>query len=212
MCRTWRAAWASTTASGASYLHAGPGYGGSPASRRTRWRLIKTAQDYGTPSRIVEAVASVNDLRKRAMAKKVVAACGGSVRGARPSPCWPDLQAEHRRHARCAFAVDRHRAAGWRRHDPRLDPEGMEQAKGMLPGGVVYCNDAYLRRGCACGRDRHRVEHLPRAGFPAAQGTMAAPVLIDLRNVYRAEQVRGQGFHLCRCRAWCPRARGKEEI
>ncbi len=65
---------------GSKFLHAGPGYGGSCFPKDTL-ALIKTAQDYGTPSRIVEAVASVNDLRKRAMAKKVVAACGGSVRG-----------------------------------------------------------------------------------------------------------------------------------
>ena len=64
---------------GAKFLHVGPGYGGSCFPKDTL-ALIKTAQDFGTPVRIVETVAAVNDQRKRAMAKKVVAACGGSVR------------------------------------------------------------------------------------------------------------------------------------
>ncbi|HPU15698.1 MAG TPA: UDP-glucose/GDP-mannose dehydrogenase family protein, partial [Polymorphobacter sp.] len=65
---------------GSKFLHAGPGYGGSCFPKDTL-ALIKTAQDFGAPIRIVEAVAAVNDQRKRAMAKKVIAAAGGSVRG-----------------------------------------------------------------------------------------------------------------------------------
>ncbi|MFG7490823.1 UDP-glucose dehydrogenase family protein, partial [Methylorubrum rhodesianum] len=67
---------------GAKFLHAGPGYGGSCFPKDTL-ALVKTAQDYGTPVRIVETVVAVNDQRKRAMARKVIAACGGSVRGKR---------------------------------------------------------------------------------------------------------------------------------
>ena len=65
---------------GSKFLHAGPGYGGSCFPKDTL-ALIKTAQDYNAPVRIVETVAAVNDQRKRAMGRKVVAACGGSVRG-----------------------------------------------------------------------------------------------------------------------------------
>ncbi|MDF9864736.1 nucleotide sugar dehydrogenase [Methylorubrum pseudosasae] len=67
---------------GGKFLHAGPGYGGSCFPKDTL-ALVKTAQDYGTPVRIVETVVAVNDQRKRAMARKVIAACGGSVRGKR---------------------------------------------------------------------------------------------------------------------------------
>ncbi|HEY6705817.1 MAG TPA: UDP-glucose/GDP-mannose dehydrogenase family protein, partial [Xanthobacteraceae bacterium] len=65
---------------GSKFLHAGPGYGGSCFPKDTL-ALIKTAQDHAAPMRIVETVAAVNDQRKRAMGRKVVAACGGSVRG-----------------------------------------------------------------------------------------------------------------------------------
>ncbi|RAI25121.1 hypothetical protein CH338_31460, partial [Rhodoplanes elegans] len=64
---------------GSKFLHAGPGYGGSCFPKDTL-ALIKIAQDNGTPLRIVETVAAVNDQRKRAMARKVAAALGGSVR------------------------------------------------------------------------------------------------------------------------------------
>ena len=65
---------------GGKFLHAGPGYGGSCFPKDTL-ALMKTAQDYGTPIRIVETVVAVNDQRKRAMARKVIQVCGGSVRG-----------------------------------------------------------------------------------------------------------------------------------
>src|SRR3954464_6887390 len=65
---------------GTKFLHAGPGFGGSCFPKDTR-ALVKTAQDYEAPIRIVETVVAVNDRRKRAMARKVITACGGSVRG-----------------------------------------------------------------------------------------------------------------------------------
>jgi UDPglucose 6-dehydrogenase len=65
---------------GAKFLHAGPGYGGSCFPKDTL-ALIKTAQDFEAPIRLVETVAAVNSQRKRAMGRKVIAACGGSVRG-----------------------------------------------------------------------------------------------------------------------------------
>src|ERR1700754_1190115 len=65
---------------GTKFLHAGPGFGGSCFPKDTR-ALIKTAQDYDTPLRIVESVLAVNETRKRAMARKVSAAFGGNLRG-----------------------------------------------------------------------------------------------------------------------------------
>ena len=71
---------------GSKFLHAGPGYGGSCFPKDTL-ALVKTAQDAGTPVRLVETVVAVNDSRKRAMARKVIAACGGAC-GAARSRCW----------------------------------------------------------------------------------------------------------------------------
>src|SRR6516164_3648016 len=65
---------------GSKFLHAGPGFGGSCFPKDTR-ALLKTAQDHDVPLRILEAVVTANDIRKRAMARKVAAAFAGSLRG-----------------------------------------------------------------------------------------------------------------------------------
>jgi hypothetical protein len=89
---------------GSKFLHAGPGYGGSCFPKDTL-ALLKTAQDNDTPVRIVEAVVQANDLRKRAMGRKIINALDGDVAGKEGRAAWPDLQTQYRRHARCP--VDR---------------------------------------------------------------------------------------------------------
>ena len=132
---------------GGKFLHAGPGYGGSCFPKDTL-ALIKTGQDYEAPLRIVETVASVNDIRKRAMARKVTAAIGTSLRGKtiavlgltfkpntddmRDAPSIPLITALHDMGAKVRA----------------YDPVGMEQAKKVLPE-LTYCEDAYE---CAQGR------------------------------------------------------------
>ena len=65
---------------GSKFLHAGPGFGGSCFPKDTL-ALLKTSQDYGVTTRIVEAVVGVNDARKLAMADKIAAAFGGDMKG-----------------------------------------------------------------------------------------------------------------------------------
>ena len=104
---------------GRKFLNAGPGFGGS-CFPKDLTALMQTAHDYGVPCRILETVSSVNDQRKRAMARKVIAACGGSVRGRDHRGARPDLQAQHRRHAR--GALDRARLQRCRMPAPKCAP------------------------------------------------------------------------------------------
>ena len=179
---------------GGKFLHAGPGYGGSCFPKDTL-ALIKTAQDYGTPSRIVETVAAVNDQRKRAMGRKVVAACGGSVRGKTIAVLGltfkPDT--DDMRDAPSISVVTALTDAG--ASIRAFDPEGMEQAKAVLPAGVTYCSDAYE---CVSGADAAVIVtewNIFRAlDLGRVKSLMAEPVLVDLRNIYRPEQVREKGF------------------
>lgn len=179
---------------GGKFLHAGPGYGGSCFPKDTL-ALIKTAQDYGTPSRIVETVAAVNDQRKRAMGRKVVAACGGSVRGKTIAVLGltfkPDT--DDMRDAPSISVVTALTDAG--ACIRAFDPEGMEQARAVLPAGVTYCSNAYE---CVSGADAAVIVtewNIFRAlDLGRVKSLMAAPVLVDLRNIYRPEQVREQGF------------------
>jgi UDPglucose 6-dehydrogenase len=178
---------------GSKFLHAGPGYGGSCFPKDTL-ALIKTAQDAEAPVRIVETVASVNDQRKRAMARRVIAACGGSVRGKRIALLGLTFKpnTDDMRDAPSLAIVTALQDAG--AEIVATDPEGVEQARKVLEN-VAYAPDAYA---CAEGADAvvivtewnaYRALDLKRLAR-----IMNALVMVDLRNVYRADEVRGAGF------------------
>jgi UDPglucose 6-dehydrogenase len=178
---------------GSKFLHAGPGFGGSCFPKDTV-ALLKTGQDNEAPLRIVEAVVAVNDARKRAMARKVAHALGGEVRGKnvavlgltfkpntddmRESPSIPLITALQDMGAKVRV----------------YDPAGMEQAKGVI-GNVAFCKDAY---DCAQGASALVIctewEQFRALDFARLKGLMVTPVLVDLRNIYRAEEVVRHGF------------------
>ena len=178
---------------GAKFLHAGPGYGGSCFPKDTL-ALVKTAQDYGTPVRIVETVVAVNDQRKRAMARKVIAACGGSVRGKRVALLGLTFKpnTDDMRDAPSLSIIAGLQDAGAR--IVAYDPEGMEQARPLLQG-VDYAEDAYA---CAEGADALVIvtewNAFRALDLARLKATMAAPVLVDLRNVYASADAEQHGF------------------
>ncbi|MBV8972160.1 MAG: UDP-glucose/GDP-mannose dehydrogenase family protein [Sphingomonadaceae bacterium] len=178
---------------GSKFLHAGPGYGGSCFPKDTL-ALIKTAQDFGTPIRIVETVAAVNDTRKRAMAKKVVAACDGSVRGKTVAMLGLTFKpnTDDMRDSPAIAVVQALQDGGAKIR--AYDPEGVEQAKLVL-SDVDYATDAY---SCVAGADvtvlmteweAFRGLDLDRIGK-----SMARPVIVDLRNVYRPDEMARRGI------------------
>jgi UDPglucose 6-dehydrogenase len=178
---------------GGKFLHAGPGFGGSCFPKDTS-ALLKTAQDYGVPLRIVETVSAVNEQRKRAMARKVVAALDGSVRGktvavlgltfkpntddTRDSPAIPLITALHDLGAQ---------VRGY-------DPAGMEQAKPLLPA-VTYSTSAY---DAAEGADAVVIatewEQFRALDLQRLKSVMAQPVIVDLRNIYRPDEMQRANF------------------
>ena len=178
---------------GAKFLHAGPGYGGSCFPKDTL-ALIKTAQDYNAPIRIVETVAAVNEQRKRAMGRKVVAACGGSVRGKTVAVLGLTFKpnTDDMRDAPSIAIVTALQDAGARVR--AYDPEGMEQARAVL-SDVDYAGDAYA---CARGADALVIVtewDLFRAlDLGRLKAALATPVVVDLRNIYRPEEMTRRGF------------------
>ncbi|ACA19517.1 nucleotide sugar dehydrogenase [Methylobacterium sp. 4-46] len=178
---------------GAKFLHAGPGYGGSCFPKDTL-ALVKTAQDAGSPVRLVETVVAVNDQRKRAMARKVVAACGGSVRGRTIAVLGLTFKpnTDDMRDAPSLSIIAGLQDAGARVR--AYDPEGMEQARPLLTD-VDYASDPY---GCADGADALVLvtewDAFRALDLARLRGVMAVPVLVDLRNVYRPEDARKHGF------------------
>lgn len=178
---------------GGKFLHAGPGYGGSCFPKDTL-ALIKTAQDMESPLRLVETVVAVNDQRKRAMARKVIAACGGSVRGKRIAilglafkPNTDDM-----REAPSLSIVTALLDAG--AEIVAYDPEAMASARTLMPE-IAYAPDAYscLDRADALvivtEWDAFRALDLDRV-----KAALRHPVVIDLRNIYRSGEMHERGF------------------
>jgi UDPglucose 6-dehydrogenase len=178
---------------GTKFLHAGPGFGGSCFPKDTR-ALVKTALDHDVPLRIVEAVLAVNDNRKRAMARKVSGALGGSLRGKTVAVLGltfkPDTDDMREAPSIPLVTSLLDMGAKVRAHDP----VGMDQARRELPD-IEYCDDPYT---CASGADalvivtewvQFRALDLERI-----KREMAQPVVIDLRNVYRPEDMAALGF------------------
>src|SRR6188472_267 len=131
---------------GSKFLHAGPGYGGSCFPKDTL-ALIKTGQDHASPLRIVEAVAAVNDARKRAMARKVSAALGGDVRGKTVAVLGLTFKpnTDDMREAPSIPLITALQDMGAKVR--AYDPQAMEQA-GDYVSDVAFCDDAYT---CAEG-------------------------------------------------------------
>ena len=178
---------------GSKFLHAGPGYGGS-CFPKDSLALVKTAQDHGSPLRLVETTVAINDQRKRGMARKVIAACGGNVRGKtiailgltfkpntddmREAPSLSVIQA-----LQDQGAIIR-----------AYDPAGMAAARAMLHD-VHFSGNAY---DAATGAHALVIvtewDAFRALDFRKLTAVMKAKVLVDLRNVYRPEDVTSQGY------------------
>ena len=178
---------------GAKFLHAGPGFGGSCFPKDTI-ALLKTAHDHGAQLRIVETVSAVNEQRKRAMARKVIAALDGPIRGKtiavlgltfkpntddiRNSPAIPLIMALQDMGARVRA----------------FDPAGMSQARQQLPD-ITYCDDAYA---AADGAEALVIttewEQFRALDLKRLRRIMSRPAIVDLRNVYRADEMKRAKF------------------
>ncbi len=178
---------------GAKFLHAGPGYGGSCFPKDTL-ALVKTAQDAGTPMRIVETVAAVNDQRKRAMAKKVIALAGGDVRGKTVAVLGLTFKpnTDDMRDSPAIAIIQALQDAGAQIR--AFDPEGTEQARLVLTN-VTYAVDPY---DCLAGADVAVLvtewDAFRALDMDRVRGLMRTPAIADLRNVYRPEEMARRGI------------------
>ena len=179
---------------GRKFLHPGPGFGGSCFPKDTL-ALVRIAQEAGAPTRLVEATVAVNDARKAGMAARVIAACGGGVRGKTIAVLGLTFKPEtdDMRDAPSVPIITRLCEDGARIRT--FDPEGMAQAGAMLPAGIIYCQDAM---DAVQGADAlvvvtewNEFRALAPERLAAA---MSGRVLIDLRNVFEPEAMRAAGF------------------
>ena len=178
---------------GRKFLHAGPGYGGS-CFPKDCLALVKTARDAGSPMSIIETVVNVNDARKKQMATRVIDAVGGSVAGKTIGVLGLTFKpnTDDMRDSPSLAIIPELLSAG--AGIRAFDPEGMHEAKKLLPD-IYYSADTYdALEGTDCivimtewnefrGLDWGRVRSLARGR-----------VVVDLRNIYNPAQVAANGF------------------
>lgn len=180
---------------GAKFLHAGPGYGGSCFPKDTL-ALLKTAEDYEAPTRIVEAVVAVNDSRKRAMGRKVIEALGGAdaARGKKVAmlgltfkPNTDDMRDSPSIAIALALADAGVAITAY-------DPEGMELAGPLMPEVTMAPNTYAAIEGADAVVIVTEWDAFRALDFDRIKRIAKAPVLVDLRNVYNPAEIRAKGF------------------
>ncbi|MCW8085108.1 UDP-glucose dehydrogenase family protein [Sabulicella glaciei] len=179
---------------GRKFLHAGPGYGGSCFPKDTL-AFARTGQDLGAPLQLVEATIDINDRRKKAMADRVIAACGGSVAGKTVAVLGLTFKPEtdDMRDAPSLDILPRLIEAGATVR--AFDPEGMSHARQILPEGIHYAKGAL-----DAAKDADALVVLTewnefRALAPQRLAeAMRGKVLVDLRNLYEPKLMREAGF------------------
>jgi UDPglucose 6-dehydrogenase len=178
---------------GPKFLSAGPGYGGS-CFPKDLLALLKAGLDFGVPIRSIETIISINDQRKRAMARKVIAACGGSIRGRTIAVLGLTFKAEtdDMRESPAVSIITALQDAGARVR--AYDPQGMTHASTIL-NEVSFAADAYA---CAEGADALVVmtewKEFRALDPVRIKSLLKRPIVVDLRNIYRPETMAGHGF------------------
>jgi UDPglucose 6-dehydrogenase len=178
---------------GRKFLHAGPGFGGSCFPKDCA-ALVRTAEEAGRPLTMIEDVLRINDARKRGMADRIAAALGGDVAGKTLAVLGLTFKpnTDDMRDSPSLSILPPLAEAGATIR--AFDPEGMDEAKKLLPD-LDYCGDAYQAiEGADAlvlltewnefrGLDLERVKTLLRA-----------PIVIDLRNIYQPQDMADAGF------------------
>jgi UDPglucose 6-dehydrogenase len=179
---------------GRKFLHPGPGYGGSCFPKDTL-ALATTAQDFGSPLRLVETTIAVNEARKLAMADRVAAACGGSVAGKTIAVLGLTFKPEtdDMREAPSLAILPRLAAAGAAIR--AFDPAGVAYARQLLPAAVEYADSALeAARGADALVLLTEWNEFRAIAPERLRAAMRGDVVLDLRNVWDPDAMRAAGF------------------
>ncbi|MBD24045.1 MAG: UDP-glucose 6-dehydrogenase [Candidatus Marinimicrobia bacterium] len=179
---------------GEKFLHPGPGYGGSCFPKDTL-ALVKTAEEYGSPLRIIETVNQVNDKRKSQMASRVIDACGGNVKGKIIAVLGLTFKpnTDDMREAASLSIIPALQNSG--ASIRAFDPQGMGEAKKLL-SGVAFSNDAY---GTMEGADAVVLltewNQFRNLDLDRMTKLLRNPTIVDLRNIYSPSYMKSAGFN-----------------
>ncbi|MEQ1756472.1 MAG: UDP-glucose/GDP-mannose dehydrogenase family protein [Micropepsaceae bacterium] len=177
---------------GSKFLNAGPGYGGSCFPKDTL-ALVRQAAEFNAPSRLIEAVVDVNALRKKKMAEKIIAGFDGvkgktvAILGVTFKPNTDDM-----RDSPSLDIIPALQAAG--ASIQAFDPEGMEEAKKLLPGVNWAQNTSEAISGADGVVILTEWNEFRALDFAKMKSALKRPLLIDLRNIYTPKEVSDAGF------------------
>ena len=177
---------------GNKFLHAGPGYGGSCFPKDTK-ALARIGQDHASPVSIIETVIKINEDTKRRMIDKLLDLCGGSFNGKTVAVLGVTFKpnTDDMREAPALTVVPALVGAGAKVRV--VDPQGRREGEALLPG-VTWVEDAYE---AADGADAIAIltewNEFRALDLDRVKALLSQPVLVDLRNVYPAEEVTRHG-------------------
>jgi UDPglucose 6-dehydrogenase len=178
---------------GRKFLHAGPGYGGSCFPKDTL-ALARTGQDKGAPMHLVEATISINERRKKDMANRIIKACGGDVKGKTIAILGVTFKpnTDDMRDSVSLDIIPALQQAG--AVVRAYDPEGMKEASKLLQN-VVWCKNAYEpMQGADAVAILTEWNEFRSIDLDRAKLLLKSPIMVDLRNIYRPEEIRAAGF------------------
>jgi len=179
---------------GPKFLHPGPGYGGSCFPKDTK-ALTEIARQAGRPFEIVETVVAVNERVKLRMVEKVRAACGGTVKGLTIGVLGLSFKPETDDMREAPSIPILHELVTEGAKVRAFDPVAMDNAREVLPAGVVYCQDSYdAAAGADCLVILTEWNQFRSLDLERLRRTLRRPLVVDLRNVYEPERMRGAGF------------------
>lgn len=179
---------------GRKFLHPGPGYGGSCFPKDTQ-ALVRIAQEHGASSRIVEAVIEVNEAQKARMIKKIRSALGGNESGKTIAVLGLTFKPEtdDMRDAPSLAILPKLIENGCRIH--AHDPQGIDEAKTLLPSVVQYYDDIYSALDGVDAVVLMTEWNMYRnLDMDLIKEKLKQPVFIDLRNVYEPDTMKTLGF------------------
>ena len=179
---------------GRKFLHPGPGFGGSCFPKDTL-ALVRTAQEQGTPTRIIESVVEVNAAQRRRMIAKIRRALGGSeagkviaVLGLTFKPETDDVREAPSLAILPPLVENGARVRA-------TDPQGIGEARAHLPDEVEYFDDIYdTLQGADAVVLLTEWNAYRGLDLVEVKRRMRGNVFLDLRNVYEPDLMRTQGF------------------
>jgi UDPglucose 6-dehydrogenase len=178
---------------GAKCLSAGPGYGGS-CFPKDLLALMRTGVDFGAPIRSIETIVAINEQRKRTMARKIIAACGGEVRGQTIAILGLTFKpnTDDMREAQSIVIINALLDAG--ANVRAYDPKGMEQARELF-GDIEFASDAHA---CMRGADALVVmtewDEFRQLQPTRIKQLLRRPLVIDLRNIFGLADMAAAGI------------------